>query len=180
VTGHRVPVGHPTSGSVVGQCPAPSGTEDRAVPGGSGTPGSGTARPGGAGQSGSVVGRAGVRVRVVGDLYHGRVPDGAVYVGRAAPGLPASRWANRHRVGWCRVCRAEHDQAGAVAAFERELAGRPELVIAARRDLAGVDLACWCRVGAGPCHGDVLVRVAAGGEPGGADAAAAARDLRLW
>ena len=34
------------------------------------------------------------RVRVLGDLYHGLIPEGAVYVGRAAPGLPASRYAN--------------------------------------------------------------------------------------
>ena len=34
------------------------------------------------------------RVKVAGDLWHGRVPDGAVYVGRAAPGLKRSRWAN--------------------------------------------------------------------------------------
>ncbi|MGW4426091.1 hypothetical protein, partial [Streptosporangium sp. NPDC004631] len=46
------------------------------------------------------------RVRVVGDLFHGRVPAGAVYVGRAAPGLKASPYANPHCVGGtgCRRC----------------------------------------------------------------------------
>jgi len=34
------------------------------------------------------------RVRVQGDLFHGVVPAGAIYVGRGAPGLPASRYAN--------------------------------------------------------------------------------------
>src|SRR4029450_12834702 len=34
------------------------------------------------------------RVKVTGDLFHGQVPDGAVYVGRAAPGLPRSPYAN--------------------------------------------------------------------------------------
>jgi hypothetical protein len=111
-------------------------------------------------------GRArGVRVRVVGGLFHGRVPEGAVYVGRGAPGLPASRWANRHRLGHCQMCGVEHDRAGAVTAYARELAARPELVDAARQELAGVDVACWCRVDGQPCHGEVLVRVAAGAEP---------------
>ncbi|SCL21179.1 protein of unknown function [Micromonospora aurantiaca] len=109
--------------------------------------------------------RPGARVRVLGDLYHGRVPDGAVYVGRGAPGLPGSRYANRHRAGHCRVCRVEHDRAGAVAAYARELEERPELVDAARRELAGADLACWCRVDGQPCHGDVLALVVAGLSP---------------
>jgi hypothetical protein len=33
-----------------------------------------------------------------------------------------------------------------------------------RRELAGKDLACWCPLDVG-CHADVLLRVAAGGEP---------------
>ena len=105
------------------------------------------------------------RVRVLGDLYHGRVPAGAVYIGRAAPGLRASRYANPHRVGACRRCGHQHDQAGAVAAYAADLDQQPELVAAARRDLAGVDLACWCRPNAGPCHGDVLMQVATGVPP---------------
>jgi hypothetical protein len=34
------------------------------------------------------------RVKVTGDLFHGQVPIGAVYVGRAAPGLRKSPYAN--------------------------------------------------------------------------------------
>jgi hypothetical protein len=41
------------------------------------------------------------RVRVQGDLFHGLVPDGAVYVGRAAPGLKRSRYANPFRAAAC-------------------------------------------------------------------------------
>jgi hypothetical protein len=96
------------------------------------------------------------RVRVAGDLFHGRVPDEAVYVGRGAPGLRASRYANPHKVGACRACGKRHDQAGAVAAYARYLDGRPDLVAAARQELAGKDLACWCRTGL-PCHADVLL-----------------------
>lgn len=100
------------------------------------------------------------RVRVTGDLFHGRVPAGAIYVGRAAPGLPASPYANPHKVGACRHCSAEHDPAGAVDAYTRHLTQRPDLVAAARRDLAGRDLACWCRHPDQPCHADVLLPTA--------------------
>jgi len=46
------------------------------------------------------------RVRVAGDLFHGRVPDGAVYVGRAARGLTVSPYANRHRAATATLVRA--------------------------------------------------------------------------
>ena len=105
------------------------------------------------------------RVRVLGDLYHGLIPEGAVYVGRAAPGLPASRYANPHRVGSCRRCGREHDQADAVAAYADYLDRQPDLVVAARGDLAEVDVACWCRENVLLCHGEVLLRVAAGAAP---------------
>lgn len=105
------------------------------------------------------------RVRVLGDLYHGRVPAGAVYVGRAAPGLKASPYANPHRVGACRRCGHDHDQASAVTAHAVDLDRQPELVAAARRDLAAVDVACWCREDVIACHGDVLLLVAAGVDP---------------
>lgn len=105
------------------------------------------------------------RVRVVGDLYHGRVPERAVYVGRGAPGIAASRFANRHRAGDCRTCRRHHGQADAVAAYAEDLQQRTDLVAAARRELAGRDLACWCRLDVVPCHADVLLLVAAGAPP---------------
>ena len=34
-----------------------------------------------------------------------------------------------------------------------------------RRELAGKDLACWCKPEVRWCHVDVLLRVAAGGDP---------------
>jgi hypothetical protein len=89
------------------------------------------------------------RVRVEGDLYHGRVPEGAVYVGRAAPGLPASRFRNPYTV-------KEHGEE-AMNLFYRYLDRNPELVEAARRELAGKDLACWCKLDQ-PCHADELLR----------------------
>jgi hypothetical protein len=96
------------------------------------------------------------RVRVAGDLFHGRVPAGAVYVGRVAPGLPTSPYANPHLVGDCRYCGRRHDQDGAADAYLHHLAKWPALVQAARRDLAGRDLACWCHTGL-RCHADVLL-----------------------
>lgn len=89
------------------------------------------------------------RVRVQGDLYHGRVPAGAVYVGRAAPGLPASPFANPYTVR-----RYGHD---ALALYRRHLDAHPELIERARQELAGRDLACWCRLDQ-PCHADELIR----------------------
>lgn len=98
------------------------------------------------------------RVRVAGDLFHGRVPEGAIYVGRAAPGLAASPYANPHRIGDCSRCGVTHDRAGSIEAFRRDFERDPGMRAAARRDLAGHDLACWCRPPE-PCHVDVLLRV---------------------
>jgi len=106
-------------------------------------------------------GRAPWRVRVTGDWFHGRVPAGAIYVGRAAPGLRASRFANPHRPGNCRSCGDLHaDREAAVAAYALDLAARPDLQAAAAEELAGADLACWCPPEV-PCHADILLAIAA-------------------
>jgi Domain of unknown function (DUF4326) len=97
------------------------------------------------------------RVKVSGDLVHGVVPDGAVYIGRAAPGLPAGPYANPYSA---KILGRD----GAQRLYREHLERHPELVAQARRDLAGRDLACWCRLDEN-CHGDVLLRIAAGGEP---------------
>jgi hypothetical protein len=99
------------------------------------------------------------RVQVAGDLFHGQVPDGAVYVGRAAPGLPQSRWANPHPIGKpCKRCDGTvHDRKGAVLALFQEL--DVDAVRRLRRDLAGCDLACWCKPDQ-LCHGDMLLELA--------------------
>jgi hypothetical protein len=99
-------------------------------------------------------------VRVAGDLFHGYVPDGAVYVGRAAPGLSRSPFANRHRLGTCRACGYVHEaRINLVDAYAADLLLDPDLAARARRDLAGRDLACWCRADEA-CHADVLLDVA--------------------
>jgi hypothetical protein len=76
-----------------------------------------------------------VGVRVEGDLYHGRVPAGAVYIGRACPGLPGSPFRNPFPV-------KTHGRAEALQLFRHHLVEHPELVEQAHRELAGKDLAC--------------------------------------
>jgi hypothetical protein len=107
------------------------------------------------------------RVQVLGNLFHGQVPAGAVYVGRSAPGLTGSPYANPHRVGHCQRCDTRHDQIGAVDAYTCDFVEQPDWVAAVRRDLAGRDLACWCPLTDGegrpvPCHADVLLGIANG------------------
>jgi Domain of unknown function (DUF4326) len=90
----------------------------------------------------------GRRVKVQGDLFHGRVPAGAVYIGRSAPGLRASPYANPYPV-------KVHGLAESRRLYREHLAAHPELVEAAARDLAGRDYACWCPEDQ-ECHGDDL------------------------
>jgi hypothetical protein len=114
------------------------------------------------------------RVRVEGDYFHGQVPSGSVYVGRGAPGLKGSRFANPFRAarGMPRAhpLRSYLDAAArlvggmtaeqlaspdcdllrpetrriATTAFYYWFREQPDLIAAAVSELAGVDLACWC------------------------------------
>jgi hypothetical protein len=78
-----------------------------------------------------------------------RKPPGSVVVSRP------SRWGNPFRIG------IDGDRSACVAAYRLALlAGELAVTVDdARRDLAGRDLACWCRPGE-PCHADVLLDVA--------------------
>ena len=91
------------------------------------------------------------RVRVEGDLFHGRIPDGAVYVGRNAPHLPRSSYANPYPVKGLGA-------AESLRLYRAHLDRNPELIESARRDLAGCDLACWCPLDQ-PCHADILLEI---------------------
>lgn len=92
------------------------------------------------------------RVKVTGDLFHGQVPDGAAYVGRQAPGLRRSPYANPFKIGRDAVDAAEAKQLYRLHAEVFDVA-------TLRRDLAGHDLACWCALDQ-PCHADVLLELA--------------------
>lgn len=76
-----------------------------------------------------------------------RKPEGAVVVARP------SRWGNPYRI------REGRTAAQAVARYRLWLLDQPELIALVRAELAGRDLACWCRLGA-PCHAEVLLWVA--------------------
>lgn len=78
-----------------------------------------------------------------------RPPFGCIYVGRP------TKWGNPFREV------DEGSRAGAIARFERWLLEeRPDLVQAAKIELRGRDLSCWCTPLA--CHADVLLRIANG------------------
>jgi AAA domain/Domain of unknown function (DUF4326) len=79
-----------------------------------------------------------------------RLPEGAVRVARP------SRWGNPYPVTEKASTRAHGE---AVDRYRRHLVEHPELVEAARRELAGKDLACWCQPYL-PCHADVLLEIA--------------------
>ena len=83
-----------------------------------------------------------------------RMPEGAAYVGRP------TKWGNPYKVG-------EKNPYGTVTVDKRHaqrifLGFAPQnerLVAAAREELRGKDLACWCPLDE-PCHADVLLEIA--------------------
>lgn len=75
-----------------------------------------------------------------------RTSSDGVYIGRP------SKFGNPFVIG------RDGTRADVVAKFEKYLMGRPDLIEAAKRELAGYNLVCWCAPEA--CHGDVLLRVA--------------------
>ncbi|SDT36843.1 protein of unknown function [Jiangella sp. DSM 45060] len=88
-------------------------------------------------------------------------------------------WGNPFRIGDADPVTGEiiADRAGAVAAFVKANGDRPAWAVAARRELGGRDLACWCPLDE-PCHADVLLRIAnarGDGVTAGAEAGAASR-----
>ncbi|MFI7640537.1 DUF4326 domain-containing protein [Nonomuraea sp. NPDC049400] len=107
------------------------------------------------------------RVKVEGDRFHGRVPAGAVYVGREFPGHKRSPFANPHSLSpkGCRVCGGQvHVRSQVIPLYRAYLQEHPELVERARRELGGKDLACWCDPEQ-ECHADALLDVVAGEAP---------------
>jgi hypothetical protein len=88
-----------------------------------------------------------------------------VYIGRP------SKWGNpfSHKEGTLAQFRVA-TRAECIAAYERWIRAQPELMEAARRELRGKVLGCWCKPAA--CHGDVLAAIADG-------SAAQSRELLL-
>lgn len=74
------------------------------------------------------------------------IPLGAVYIGRP------SKWGNPFVIG------KDGTRDAVVMKYKRWLERQPELVEAAKKELSGKDLVCFCAPHA--CHGDVLIKVA--------------------
>lgn len=97
-----------------------------------------------------------------------KIPQGAVYVGRAMPryGLSSSKWGNPYRVQGYGGSLRQAAHRTAVKLYREYLLNHPELAQAARQELRGKDLVCWCHTwdGQGPnpnfCHADVLLELA--------------------
>jgi len=80
--------------------------------------------------------------------YDGKEWDHAVYIGRP------SKWGNPYEIG------KDGDRAHVLMKYRIYLEKHPELVEAAKQELRGKNLVCWCAPQT--CHGDVLLEVANG------------------
>ena len=90
-----------------------------------------------------------------------RMPATAVYVGRGTP------YGNGHKIGDRDENGNPMDRAAVVAAYADALnCARPETLATIRHNLAGRDLACWCRLDQ-ECHADLLLALANSDDPGG-------------
>jgi hypothetical protein len=78
--------------------------------------------------------------------YRDGIPKGAVYIGRP------SKWGNPFVIG------KDGDREEVIAKYRQWLLAQPAQVDAAKRELAGKDLVCFCAPKG--CHGDVLLEVA--------------------
>jgi hypothetical protein len=101
------------------------------------------------------------RIKVPGPFRYHELPPGTVYVGRNLFGYPKSPYANPFKPS----AKTPEAHAEVVERYAEYLRGRPELIDGIRRDVPrDADVACWCPEG-WPCHGDVVLRVAAGRKP---------------
>ncbi len=121
------------------------------------------------------------RVQVEGDLFGGIIPPGSIYIGLRTPRFVRSKWAHPFDIG--RTTPPVWDQQIAhprtvAARWSGQFAGIavrtvdqainlyrqfvdvfPEYRTAARAELRGYDLACWCPPSF-RCHAEVLLVVA--------------------
>jgi len=86
--------------------------------------------------------------------YGYKVPEGAIYIGRANPrhNLPASKWGNPFRIG------RDGSREEVIAKYADWLDGMIHNGRLDLDELVGKDLACWCVPE--PCHGDILLELA--------------------
>jgi len=88
----------------------------------------------------------------------GRVKQSRTSGWRKPPGavseVRGTRWGNPFKVGVDAATNAK-----AVVLFRAYLVRHPELVDAARQELRGKVLMCWCKLDE-PCHADVWLEIA--------------------
>lgn len=80
------------------------------------------------------------------------MPENTIYVGRP------TKWGNPHYMTPASKL-DPYSNASALAAYKVYLARNPQLVEAAKKELRGKDLACFCKEG-NPCHADILLKLA--------------------
>lgn len=76
----------------------------------------------------------------------GHYLDGAYYIGRP------NKFGNPFIVG------PDGDRDAVIDKYEAYLLANPALIAAAKRELRGLDLICWCAPKR--CHGDILLKIA--------------------
>jgi hypothetical protein len=76
----------------------------------------------------------------------GHYLDDTYYIGRP------SKFGNPFRTG------PDGDRDEVIDKYEAYLLANPALIAAAKRELRGLDLICWCAPKR--CHGDILLRIA--------------------
>lgn len=77
---------------------------------------------------------------------HNTAPSDAVYIGR--PG----KWGNPFQIG------RDGTREEVIRKYIRFIKSQPHIITAAKNELRGKHLVCWCAPHA--CHGDVLLRIA--------------------
>ena len=77
--------------------------------------------------------------------YKASIPKGSVYIGRP------SKYGNPFSLG------KDGTREDIVKAYEEWINKQQELIDAAKKELKGKDLFCFC--GSKPCHGDVLIKI---------------------
>lgn len=84
--------------------------------------------------------------RVLNKYKERGIPIGAVYIGRP------SKWGNPFAIG------PSQDRETVIRLYRDWIQTQPQLIEAAKRELKGKDLVCFCAPCA--CHGDVLLEIA--------------------
>ena len=85
-----------------------------------------------------------------------RMPPNTVYVGRP------TKWGNPFRAGYENIMlpgRLVADKRHAWRLFQAHAPLSPKLVLSAKAELRGKNLACYCQLDQ-PCHADVLLEIA--------------------